>query len=207
MISEFRFLCILTGIPGRILRRLSSYELFKISELAEPFFQNKPYHEFIIKSIANDQLLSPKPKLKNVSFGQFIFADTYFCNFSENKNKDDLNKFIASLYLPHNTTFKEKYIEQNFNLVNTVDAPTLQAITINYQLIREWLTLAYPLIFFKSADNPSKIKQLDSTNWIKVIDALVGDDVVNHDRYAKMPLHNVFRYMSTRIKENIKRKK
>ncbi len=207
LITEPQFLCILTGIPKRVMRLLTPFDKFKLSELTQPFFESTPYHQFILKYIANGYLLCPKTKLKYVTFSQFIFADSYFSSYTQSNNPDDLYKFIASLYLPKGTAFEEKLIEENFHFAKKTDATTLQAIAINYQLIREWLTLAYPLIFSRQEDKPSKVDQAGSTNWVKVFDALVGDDIVNHDKYADMPLHNVFRYMTSRIKENIKRKK
>ncbi len=206
LITEQKFLHILTGIPNRIMRRLSPFDKYKLSELTQPFFESRPYHEFILKSVAKGYLHAPKPKLNNVSFSQFIFADTYFSSYFQNNNPDDLYKFIASLYIPQGLKFEEKFIEDNFPLVKKTNKTTLQAITINYQLMREWLSVSYPLIFSKEKVKSSMSEPAVSPGWVKVFDALVGDDIVNHEKYADMPLHNVLRYISFRIKENIKLK-
>ena len=207
IITEIQFLRILTGIPKRVMRLLTPFDKYKLSELTQPFFELRPYHEFFLKYIASGDLLCPKNKLKNISFSQFIFADSYFSSYSQNNDPDDLYKLIASLYLPQGRIFDEKVIDENLHLAKKTDAETLQAIAINYQLIREWLALAYPLIFSKEDNKPSKVTPAASTNWVKVFDALVGDDIVNHDKYADMPLHTAFRYMTSRIKDNMKRKK
>ena len=100
---------------------------------------------------------------------------------------------------------------------------TLEAIAINYGLVREWLSDAYPLIFIKNEEknqNPeSSIKYPESSpdsyrgqnpahnSWIKIFESLIGDDIVNHDKYAALPIHNVLRFMSEKIKQNMKRRK
>ena len=56
-------------------------------------------------------------------------------------------------------------------------------------------------------EKPKKThKNPGNSGWIKIFENVVGDDLVNHDRYAILPLHNVLRWMTTKIIENIKRK-
>lgn len=226
MIPEISFLHTMTGIRKRILRRLDAFERFKLLQLFDAFNEPRPFHEFIIKNLLKGDkvLLAPKPKLKGMTFGQFIFADTYFGSYQESNSADDLHRFVTSMYLPEGLKFDEKLIDENCHLLKDVDPVTLEAIAINYLLIREWLGLAYPLIFVKedeesrkqheavgsneeSKKREKKKKAFDPTGWIKVFDGLVGDDIVNQDKYADMPLHNVFRYMTNRIKENMKRRR
>ena len=49
-----------------------------------------------------------------------------------------------------------------------------------------------------------KKENTKNTGWIKVFDSIVGDDIINSERYATMPVHNVFRYITRKIKEDIK---
>ena len=48
-------------------------------------------------------------------------------------------------------------------------------------------------------------KPTPSDDWVKIFDNLVSDDLVNADKYAAMPVHTVFRYITRKIKENAKR--
>jgi hypothetical protein len=43
------------------------------------------------------------------------------------------------------------------------------------------------------------------SNWVKVYESLVGDDIVNQDKYSALPVHTVFRYLTTKLKENGRR--
>jgi hypothetical protein len=73
-----------------------------------------------------------------------------------------------------------------------------------------WLALAYPLIFQEKAENPpSGDKPTDGgrrqSPWIKVFDGLVGDDLINRDRYAELPVHTVLRFMTEKSKERMRK--
>ena len=210
-VSEVAFLHIMTGFEHHVIRKLDQYERYKLMELFSVFNAIHPFHDFIIKTINQHgtKLYAPRPKLKAVTFAQFIFADTWFGNYNESNKTEDLHCFVASLYLQENCRFHENQIEQNIAIVKNVDREILEAIAINYILIREWLGIAYPLIFSPVSDTKSEDsnpKKFDSGAWIKIFESLVGDDIVNEDKYADKPVHNIFRYMSARIKENMKRK-
>ena len=149
--------------------------------------------------------------LKGVTFGQFIFADSFFRNYSETKNPEEMNRFLATLYLPQGKVFKEKYIEQNSSLMRKADRATRDAIHLNYILIFEWLMDLYPLVFPRDpgVNNPdpgNKIKQRDPRAWIKIFESLVGDDIIHQNEYANLPVHHVFRYFTKNIKNTMKRK-
>ncbi|NQU85800.1 MAG: hypothetical protein HQ541_08575, partial [Mariniphaga sp.] len=77
----------------------------------------------------------------------------------------------------------------------------------------EWLSKVYPLIFFKQQEDldaaPPKEpveKPKNNSNWVKILDSIVGDDIINMDKYAELSVHNVFRYMTKQYKESLKNK-
>jgi hypothetical protein len=49
-------------------------------------------------------------------------------------------------------------------------------------------------------------KKKSNSSWLKILENIVGDDLINHERYALLPLHNVFRWMTAKIIANSKRK-
>jgi len=220
-ISEHQFLSSLSCIKIRILKRMDEYHIFKISELLEFISDRNPHHEFIIRTVSASHhsiLYSPGPKLKGVTFGQFIFADTYFANYQESQKEDDLNKFIASLYLAKNEKFEERLIQQRFESIGKLEINIRQAIVLNYQLIHEWLALAYPLIFQKHEQvvndetrNPEPLPDRqagvsrNSSLWIKIFQNFVGDDILHDDQWAAKPVNTIFAYMTRKYKENARR--
>lgn len=219
-ISELLFLKRMSGLPMGVLKRCDDYERFKLMEHLEFVGNRRPYHEFIVKKIKKgtmgtngDDLRAPAGKLKGVSFGQFIFADTYFSNYQGTGNVEDLNKFIAALYLKPGEGFEEGIIERRHESIGKVDIHIREAIVLNYQLMHEWLALAYPLIFQKKETEDRRLETEDGkqetgngNTWIKVFQNFVGDDILHDDVWASKPINTIFTYMTRKYKENARRK-
>jgi len=232
-ISDITFLHSMSGLKKRILHKLSDFELYKLMEIVEFVGDQKPYHEFIIKKLQVRSLsfalslskqskqskgaclFAPQPKLKGVTFGQFIFADTYFANYQQSGDETDLDKFIASLYLGMNEKFEERLIQERYESIGKLKPAIRQAIQLNYQLIHEWLALAYPLIFQKQelsvndeTRNPEPLSDRqagvsrNTTPWLKVFQNFVGDDILHDEVWAGKPVNTIFAYMTRKYKEN-----
>jgi hypothetical protein len=205
----------MTGIKKSTINKLDEYQRYQLMILFEPFTLVAPYNEFIIPRIDTwtTQFFAPKPNLSHITFAQFIFIESYFVSYQTDKKPLDLYKFVASLYLPQSRAFSEDDISAGELYFAKVKQEILEAVVINYVLIKEWLANAYPMVFQKededNGDEPQKKslkKPNNNSGWLKIFESVVGDDLVNHDRYAILPLHNVLRWMSNKIIENIKRK-
>lgn len=215
-ISDTDFLNTMTGFKKYMINKLDEYQRFQLMSLFEPFTEVTPYNVFIIPHIDSSGIryFSPKPKLARMKFAQFIFAESYFVSYQTDKKPIDLYKFVASLYLPHSRIFNEDEVSAGEFYFGKVKPEILEAVVINYVLIKEWLSNVYPMVFQKEQEHDEDYelqkKSLKKPNtdsgWLKIYESVVGDDLVNHERYSKLPLHNVLRWMSKKIKENIKRK-
>ena len=229
----------MSGLTKQILNKLSDFERYKLMEIFEFVGDQKPHHEFVIKklplfkfwsvSLSNRSnrgviLFAPEGKLKGITFGQFIFADTYFANYQQSNDETDMNKFIASLHLRKDEIFDEKLIQNRHLQIGKIDKNTREAIVLNYQLIHEWLALAYPLIFQKQTEMLTSMNsvstepmpereavegnshQRDPNIWIKVFQNFVGDDIIHDEVWAAKPVNTIFAYMTRKYKENARRK-
>ncbi|MBA4411154.1 MAG: hypothetical protein Q8S54_01560 [Bacteroidota bacterium] len=227
-ISDIAFLKVISGLKKRILNKLSDYERYKLMEIFEFVGDQKPYHKFIIRRIElrwlrslslskwskpGFTLCAPEGKLKGITFGQFIFADTYFANYQQSNDEPDLNKFIASLYLRKDEPFDEKRIQSRHFQIGKIDKNIREAIVLNYQLMHEWLALAYPLIFHTAvelttiptvSDDDIAVPEVkrDPNIWIKVFQNFVGDDIIHDEVWAAKPVNTIFAYMTRKYKEN-----
>jgi hypothetical protein len=216
-ISETDFLNIMTGIPKFRIKKLDAYYRYQLMLLFEPFIEIKPYEAFIIPTIKTSKgiLASPNPKLARMTFAQFIFADSYFASYQTGKETVDLCKFVASIYLPKLQTFSEDKVSAAALTIAKINPLVLDAIVINYVLLKDWLALAYPMVFQKEDDYDENFepmprkhdKPVNHSAWIKIYDSVVGDDLVNHDRYALLPLHTVLRWMTEKITDSMKNRK
>ncbi|MEI7424444.1 MAG: hypothetical protein WCK18_20250 [Prolixibacteraceae bacterium] len=208
---DYKFLSILTGINKDLLRKLSSYELLKLSESID--FIGKAgsfYSNFIIGELpwSAKRCIAPKPKMEGITFAQFIFLDAYYNDWIAFQQETALNKFVTSLYLHNNEKFSSEIIESRLELIERIDIDIRKAIAFNYSLIIIWLQKAYPLIFRESEESentPTQEKTPTKSVWLSIYESIVGDDLINRDKYAELPLHTVLRHMTKKYKENARK--
>jgi len=203
--KEYELLAAMCDVSKRLVKRLPVYYRYKLAQQIEFITDYKAYNTFIIKHIGN--FYAPKPRLEGVSFGQFMFADTYYNDWCMDGKDEDLNKFVACLYLPKNYTFDSNLLYAFEKRASRLEPEIKYAITLNYRLIKEWLTEKYPLIFEKpEADEKKKKKAAAVGNgWVKIFESIVGDDIIHQDNYARLPVHVVLKFITSKIKENAKK--
>lgn len=184
------------GISKRLAGRLSEYQGYSLLKHLSFFEEISPYTGFIIPEIK--KLPAPADRLKDVTFAAFIFGDSYFQDYLRSGKYTDLDNFIASFY--HPGKFDDKNIEKYATDIKREKLVVRQAVALNYLLIREWLAQSYPYVFTKDNDTGKR----KGSGWVAVFDAVVGDDLSNHDEYAELPLSMVLRYLNRKTKEYYK---
>jgi len=207
---DFRFLSVLTGIAQNLLKKLHPYDLLKLSEGIEFVSKAGNVHsEFIIREIHGTDFVCPKPKLGAMPFGQFIFADSYYNDWMATKDVKALDNFVASLYQLPGETFDSETISQKVWIIVNADIEIRKAIAFNYSLILCWLQKCYPLIFQspgeESETEKNDKKKSKQSGWLKLFESLVGEDLINRDRYAELPVNTVFRHLTTKYKDNARK--
>ncbi len=215
--TDFHFLSVLTSISEHVLRMLSPFHLLKLSgEIC--FFKNLGDFPgiFFIRKLHGTKLCSPKPKLEGMTFGQFIFADTYYADWLANKDPETLNKFIASLYMYPGEKFSEKTLTLKAPLISKTRLTDRLSIAYNYSLIIIWLQQSYPLVFAHApvtersrgaviaseAKQPVGVAVAHKSGWLNLFDSLVADDLIHRNQYAKLPIHTVLGYLTQKYKEH-----
>ncbi len=205
------------GISRWLLKRLSDYDVYSLYNQLEFIGKFEPVDRFIIPKILN--CYPPKPRLQDLAFGQFIFIDSYFNDYAQSQNPDVLAKFMAAAYTPPNKPFDQKTIAKRAAAMAKTNPHLKQAVAINYRLLTEWLSEAYPLMFSKpptpddsptnanDIPKPAEIKKNKPSPWIKIYDSVVGDDIVNSERYAALPVSTVMRFLTGKIKESMRNRK
>lgn len=204
-ISETDLLAELFHINKWLAKKLNRYYKYKLFELFEFITKLNPYHSFAIKKLGN--LKAPSDKLKGVTFGCFIFADTFYNDYCQNNKPEDLDKFISCLY--RNVPFDENDIDKRAGYIKKIPFITRQAVFLNYSLIKQWLSEQYPLLFHRTYDDEEETKKKkkkteNKTSWIPIFESLVGDDIVNSDKYANLPVTQVLRFLNNSIKKQSK---
>lgn len=208
-----RLVALFSGIPRRVCRRMDPYQLTSVWWLSEWMEKDVSSHLFVIRQVPSGRYLleSPRPGLRRMSFGQFIFVDMAYTAYLESSKPEDLNRFVASLYLPSGQCFTDELPLRMESEVRKVPDSVKQALLLNYSLVRRWLAGRYTLLFSLPDENAiveekkSAPKIKNSGSWIRVFDSLMGDDISRHQEYADIPLHNVLRYLTARTKESMKK--
>ena len=194
-ISDEDLIAWMLGLKKRLVRRFSALQKLSAIELLKFLESYTPREEFIIPSIAGFD--RPLPRLKNETFGCFIFAETFFDRYASTGDTEYLAKFIACYY--RKGSFNEADVATRAEKIMKESAITQEAICINYFLIREWLSGSYPLVF-RSAEDPTR---KEKSSWLDVHDIIVGDDITKQKEYADLPISTVLRYLNNRIRKNL----
>jgi len=183
------------GVSRRVARRLSSFQKYNLLCLLSFLEGFEPCHWFVIPLIAGFR--APLPRLKEETFASFLFAEHHFEQYFKGSDLDELCRFVACWY--RIGTFSESAIESGSLQLRKEDPAILEAVALNYHLIREWLAESYPSVFdYAQEEQP----QNQETTWLNVLDAIVGDDIVRYDEYAALPVNTVLRFLNSRINEN-----
>lgn len=206
--SQLNALAKLICIPETILKKIPDIDLLAILDQLTFMTDFRPRNCFIIQNV--NSLTAPRHKLDGMSWEQFIYVDSYYEDFVGRMNVEGLNIFVAHLYLRKNEAFDHSLLKERAtqNIITKIPYATKYAIAINYRLIREWLGVVYGTVFQKKQENNTpEIAPKNPVNvWIKIHQAIVGDNLADYEKYAKLPLHVVLRYLTEKIKENARKK-
>ena len=205
--DEVGFLSALTGLNKKIINRLSPFVHYSIYKKLKFLTDSEPCsHFFMIKELPGTRFIAPAQKLSRMSFGQFIFCESYFSDWMKSKEPEKLYRFVASLYLEKGELFNPDSIELNVNTMKKVNIKILKAIAFNYSMVLRWLQKRYPMVFQegKKQDDPEHHKMMDTSVWVKLFESLVGEDLIHRDAYADLPVHVVLKYLTHKYVDSIK---
>jgi hypothetical protein len=211
-VPDERFISEFFGISRRLVRKFSGFERYRLIECAGFISEPKAVvNGFFLKSVPGTSLHAPEPRLKNVSFEQFMLFDTLFFDYVNSHKDSDLCKFIACLYLKKGEQVSDFDFGSRVGYVGRkVDKATMYAIFMNYIFIRKWLSKAFGYLFEYRERNPEEdkkktgAKNKDSANrpdWNSIFDSFIGDDILHEEDYKKMRCIRAFKTINNRIKK------
>lgn len=202
--DDISLLSLMLGISKRIIKRLSLLQIYELAQLFDFIKKDTKTSSFLLNQITCQGigiLISPKAKLAEMSFAQFIYVDSYYMQYVGSTRTDILYDLVAHLYTPE-SGYNKKVSDRNAVLLKCMDVTVLEAIALNYGLIRKWIAERYPYVFPTGKETPSEQKGSKTTSsWSSVFDNLVGDDLKDRDKYAEIPVNSVFRFITRKIKE------
>jgi hypothetical protein len=205
--SEDALICELFGIKKWIVKRLAGYYKYKLFELFLFIKELNATRDFVIKEIG--ELRSPKSGLKGLPFGHFIYGDTFFSDYMRDGGEENLNRFIAAFY--GGKDFDEDNLDALLDEIKKTCLEKREAVAVNYIMVKKWITEKYKYVFRKPEVEDEKDKKVPAIlrkqkvigGWVNIFDAMVGDDIVNREKYLELPVNEALRYLDNRIRKNM----
>jgi len=145
----------------------------------------------------------PRYKMKDISFGQFIYADTFFLRYMSKKDPGDLDKLVATLYC--RGEFKASRVDLTAHRRRRYSVAKKQAILLFFMAGRRHMIDCFPLLFPKKAEAEQEKK--GTFSWGDVLIALVADYPHEKDKVEKLDVYFAFRYLEEQIRKSNELKK
>lgn len=203
-----------TDIPKRILLLLEEYQIKSLSTHTSFLFnkESKLFKIIINKiKIKFKTFYGPKDKFHNVSFGEFIYADTYYINFYNTKDNSYIDKLIACLYRKKGNDkfiagdirnpFNSNLIEKNSRYFKNLPNIYKQIILFNYSIIRTYITELYPIVFEGTSKASDIISPRTIQGWDDFIKS-ISQNVFEIKQYSEENMHNVLSYLNSKLANN-----
>ena len=196
------------GIKRNLAKDLDDWYKYCLTNKAKYLSAKKAScSKFIIKNFG--KLVAPAGMLEGVSLQQFMTVDTYYSRAKDEIGEaimPNVDNMLGALYLaPHTAYFVEPGdkktkladIEANALFMRKQDYDRKVGAYLNWSMIKNFLSKAYPLLFPESTEKDAKNNK--PTDWLNVFDNFVGDDIAHAEAYKTMEATDAFRIMNKRI--------
>lgn len=205
-LTEEDFIAAFYGIDKAHVSQMDDFQRYRVMDLLQ-FVLNPDgrVNSFYLQVV--DGLQAPRPKLKGMTVEHFSIVDSYFFEVAEKQTDDLMNQFVAALYLKKNESITTVDMAKRIRRVAQIDKATKYAIFLNYIFIRRWLSGAFPYLFQTddskkhAGQMPERIRKRNAPDWAGIIDNVVGDDVLNYERYKELDCLVFFKSINYKIKK------
>jgi hypothetical protein len=210
-IKEEKLLSAFLSTTPRLVKKLDEYLRYRLSEQMAFMDSKEALDHIIITDLKGRK--APEGKLKDLTFGEFMFIDTFFIDYSAYStlriDQDLLRKLVACLFRKPKKGKRPPFEGKTDDRWTEKLKPWQMQITaFNYGLIRVWLEKAFPLVFAAKNHIEQNTETTQKNNgWVDVFDSIVGEDIIHSKDYAKMPVMEVLRFLNKQIHKNRKKSK
>ncbi|MBC6698869.1 hypothetical protein [Hymenobacter sp. BT190] len=190
--AKLRLLALLSGVPTTQLLALPAVQCVQLYSATDFLFdeQQRLTEQLLPELKAPDSRIrwvGPRGSFRNLLFGEFIFADTYFRAWSTHRSPQALDWFLATLYRPlvpglspsdarwqgdRRETFNEHRTEYLATLLTRIPDAQKLAITTWYRGCRGQLEQEFPEVFEVHEADAARPQQ--AGDWGRVLRKLSG---------------------------------
>lgn len=219
-ITEPLFFSRFFNIPLRLLPSIDSYVAYQLNTTLDFLRKLQPVNKMLIPSLPaiingrKTTLLPPEEKLAGMTFQQFMTVDTFHSWYVYSEKVDYLHSFVAALYTDPSVPFSKMVLDSQVEGILSMERNTrelFEAISVNWMLVKMWLSDSYPQLFPSltpnSTQSDQKPKKTKPSSWLPVFDALVDDDLTRVETYQTLQAIDVIRIINRKIADQKKKKK
>jgi hypothetical protein len=211
--ARLRLLSIVSGAPLDVLLELTELQVKRLYCLTDFLFseQHRLTRQLLPELGLPAQVdrkkrrwTGPGNNLASVSFGEFIFADTYFCAYAKHQSAEALHLLLAALYRParikgpqpgdpdwsgdRRVPFNEHNLEHYAHMLRWLPDVDKLSIVTWYRGCRAQLQADYSEVFEASERDA---KRHATGDWGRVLRSLSGDTFGPLEQTSRQPVRTV----------------
>lgn len=203
-------------VPSEMFFQISHTVDFLIKDIYDDnklqgYTYNAQLTKNIIKelSINGSNYCGPEDCLYNTGFGQWFFADTYFCGYQKTQKIIYLNKLIATLYIKDGEKFNTNTLHSREEIIDLLTLEEKFAIMLFYAGCRNFLIDKYPRVF--SGSGSAENKSIERS-FLDLVDTLSNGDITKSEKVKESNLHEALTRLDNanksydEIKKKLKKK-
>ncbi|MEH0154029.1 hypothetical protein V6R21_07755 [Limibacter armeniacum] len=149
-------------------------------------------------------LKGPADNFGNMSFMEFMHADTYFNAFRRNKRPEALTSFLAAMYRSDRDFNAEDWqsskVMERSRKLRKVPNMHKQSLVVWFSSCKRQLSSRNPNVFSGGNQEESN-KKPTSPNWHNILFEVAGPKMGDIHQVAKQNIHTVFAYLDREIKD------
>lgn len=192
------------SLPFPVFRNMSYSDVLHVYRHLSSLLEENTLAKTLLKqvSIRGTVFLGPGDFARNMTFLEFIKADTFYCQYKANPSAQALNNLAATLYRPRRSDVDEKDVSFNgdmripfneyqvaaraktFRSLSRVDR---YVILMQYAGLRAWLQRKYP--------ETLRYNKPGQFGWAGLIVSLAGPKFGDDDHVANKFIHAILTHM------------
>ena len=187
----------------------SEEDFYELCQLSVPFHSqdkfplDNPFPE--LRNGFGNLYIGPEQLFANLSFRQFRKAEEYFMRYFTSNNTDDLNKFLAWLYLPKSKNItqyqSDAYTQIRAKQFSTLNINNGRTILHFYLATREKLTQIYPYLYPKTVLKvQNRTANQIKADFEKSVRLLSGN-ITNDENTDLQNVHDALAHLNDKAKE------
>jgi len=156
---------------------------------------------FLVQNVL--KYVGPDKELRSMTIGQWAYIERMMFNLSQDYNKENVGKLMASIYTDGKQFTPESITRRAAELQNLPKA-VIDATIFCWYAVRNWVYSIYPYVFPKQNNVADNLENQKAPDYLKIIRGLsAGNADSDIEKIFNSRMHNIL----GAINEDLKNKK